>query len=168
MIKRIFIEYATGTYSLNELTKIVNDWGLRINYKGENPLSVSQLHRLIKNPFYYGEMHVMGKLYRHIYPAIIDKQTWDKCQEIRTGRSRTNAPRQTNKPFIFRGLIKCATTGRIVTSDIKKGKYVYLICRNPANPSKNMFIKEETVLEADPHRHPHRRVRLARQGLSRS
>jgi site-specific DNA recombinase len=56
LVKKIFIEYATGIYSLNELTKIVKNWGLRNNSKGEKPISVSQLHRLIKNPFYYGEL----------------------------------------------------------------------------------------------------------------
>lgn len=147
LVKRIFIEYSTGSYSLSEMAKISRDWGLRNNYKNENPLSTSQLHRLIQNPFYYGEMRVMDKLYRHIYQPIIDKLTWDKCQEIRTGRSRTKTPRQSNKPFTFRGLIKCAISGRMVTSDIKKGKYIYLICRNPAEPSKNMFIKEEIVLD---------------------
>ena len=147
LVKRLFMEYSTGSYSLSEMAKISREWGLRNNYKGKNPLSTSQLHRLIQNPFYYGEMRVMGKLYRHIYPPIIDKHTWDKCQEIRTGRSRSQTPRQSNKPFVFRGLLKCATTGRTVTSDIKKGRYVYLICKNPTNPCKNMFIKEENVLE---------------------
>ncbi len=147
LIKRIFMEYSTGSYSLSEMARISKEWGLRNNYKGQNPLSTSQLHRLIQNPFYYGEMSVMGKLYRHIYPPIIDKYTWDKCQEIRTGRSRTKAPRQSNKPFIFRGLLKCRTSGRTVTSDIKKDKYVYLICKNPSDPTKKMFIKEEKILE---------------------
>ncbi|MEX0999695.1 MAG: recombinase family protein, partial [Thermodesulfobacteriota bacterium] len=147
LVKRIFVEYSTGSYSLSEIAKISKEWGLRNNYKAQKPLSTSQLHRLIQNPFYYGEMRVMGKLFRHIYPPIIDKHTWDKCQEIRTGRSRTKTPRQTNKPFIFRGLIKCATTGRVVTSDIKKGKFVYLITRDPKNPEKKVYVPEKQVLE---------------------
>ncbi|GJM15105.1 MAG: hypothetical protein DHS20C13_04320 [Thermodesulfobacteriota bacterium] len=90
---------------------------------------------------------IQGKLYSHRYTPIIDKKTWDICQSIRTGRSRTNAPRQTKKTFIFKGLIKCATTGRIVTCDIKKGKFIYLIARNPKDPNKKVYVPEKTVLE---------------------
>ena len=92
-------------------------------------------------------MMIQGKSYSHRYNPIIDKKTWDICQSVRTGRSRTNAPRQTKKTFIFKGLIKCATTGRIVTCDIKKGKFIYLITRNPKDPNKKVFVPEKTVLE---------------------
>lgn len=147
IVRKIFIEYATGSYSLNELRKKAKDWGLTNKGKRTKPLSTSQIHHIIKNPFYYGEMLMQGKLYQHYYTPIIDKRTWDICQNIRTGRSRTNAPRQTNKPFILRGLIKCATTGRIVTCDIKKGKFIYLISRNPNDPNKKIFVPEKIVLD---------------------
>ena len=147
LAKRIFIEYASGAYSLNELARKAKEWGLTNKNKRKKPLSTSQIHYLIQNPFYYGEMHILGKYYQHSYPTIIDKKTWDICQNIRTGRSRTNAPRQTNKPFILRGLIKCATTGRMVTCDIKKGKFIYLIPRSPNDPNKKMFVPEKIVLD---------------------
>ena len=48
---------------------------------------------------------------------------------------------------MFRGLIKCATSGRTVTCDLKKGQHVYLICRDPDQPEKKLFIPENTVLD---------------------
>ena len=145
LVKKLFTEYASGSYSIGELRKKTEEWGL-VNKSGK-PLSTSQIHYMLKNPFYYGEMLIQGKLYKHIYNPIVDKQTWELCQTIRKGRSRTKSPRRSNKPFIFRGLIKCATTGRLVTSDIKKGKYIYLITRDPNNPEKKVYVREKYVLD---------------------
>ncbi len=60
---------------------------------------------------------------------------------------RLTTVEKTEKPFIFRGLIKCAVSGRMVTSDIKKGKYIYLICRNPDKPKEKVFVSESTILD---------------------
>ena len=52
-------------------------------------------------------------------------------------------------------MIKCATTGKVVTADTKtkisaSGKtteWTYLIARDPNNPNKRIFVKEEKILE---------------------
>jgi site-specific DNA recombinase len=49
-------------------------------------------------------------------------------------------------PSILRGMVKCAASGRTVSCDLKKGKFIYLIARDPANPEKKIWIREETVL----------------------
>lgn len=38
-------------------------------------------------------------------------------------------------------------SNRAVSCDLKKGKYVYLICRAPKNPSKKIWIKESDAME---------------------
>lgn len=63
------------------------------------------------------------------------------------GNKRTQAVKETKTPFIFRGLIKCAVSGRKVTSDLKKGKYVYLICHDPKSPKKKLFVPETKIME---------------------
>jgi hypothetical protein len=55
--------------------------------------------------------------------------------------------RYSEKPFVFRGLIKCATSSRTVTCDLKKRRHVYLICRDPAAPDKKLFVPESAVLD---------------------
>lgn len=145
IIKRIFKEYATGTYSLAELARKSREWGLRS--KNGNKIGTQQLHHMIQNPFYYGVMKVKGKLYTHKYEPLITKTIFDICQHVRTNRGRTQAVKETRHPYLFRGLIKCAVSGRQVTCDLKKGKYVYLIVRDPENPKKKLWIKERDVLE---------------------
>ncbi|MCB9981791.1 MAG: recombinase family protein [Rhodospirillales bacterium] len=139
-----FKEYSTGTCSLNELRRKSKDWGLRT--LKDNALTPQTLHRLIQNPFYYGVMVLNGKEYRHNYPPLISKELFDACQRVRLGNKRTQAVKETKTPFI-RGLIKCAVSGRKVTSDLKKGKYVYLHCYNPDNPKKKLYIPESKIME---------------------
>ncbi len=44
-------------------------------------------------------------------------------------------------------MIKCAVSDRIVSCDLKKGKYVYLICRDPDAPERKLWMKESDILE---------------------
>lgn len=145
LIKRMFQEYSTGAYSQTELRHKLKDWGLR-TIKG-NLVTPQIVNSMLQNPFYYGVMLIKGKEYRHNYPPLISKELFDACQRVRLGNKRTQAVKETKTPFIFRGLIKCAVSGRRVTSDLKKGQYVYLICHDPKNPKKRLFISESKVME---------------------
>lgn len=145
LVKRAFTEYSTGAYSITELHKKATQWGL-ITRKG-SPVALPSFHKMLQNPFYYGIMKVKGGSYAHKYPPIIDKALFDACERIRLGNGIRKAPRQTKEEYVLRGLLTCAVSGRKVTCDRKKGRYVYMICRDPANPGKKMNVKEEAVLE---------------------
>jgi site-specific DNA recombinase len=145
LIKRLFQEYSSGTCSQAELIRKAKGWGLETR-KGQ-AVSAQTFNQLIVNPFYYGAMRVKGQLYPHIYQPIITKELFDACQTVRTGRGRTQAVKETKHPFLLRGLLKCAISGSTVTCDLKKGKYVYLICRDPKAPKQKLWIKENDILE---------------------
>ena len=145
LIKKFFEEYATGAYSLNELARKTKGWGLR-SRKG-NFVLAQTLHEVIRNPFYYGMMRVKGELHHHKYEALISKELFDSCEGIRTGRGRTQAVFETRYPFILRGLLKCAVSGKMVSCDIKKGKHIYLISRDPTNIDKKVWTNEKVVLD---------------------
>jgi hypothetical protein len=89
---------------------------------------------------------VKGEVTPHTYPALITKDLFDRCQAVASKRSRTTAVRYSGKPFAFRGLVRCAVSGRVVTSDLKKGRHAYLICRDPADPARKLFVPEAEVL----------------------
>lgn len=82
-----------------------------------------------------------------MYETLITEELFNQCQRIREQRGRTNAAKTAKHPFLFRGLLTCAISGRQVTSDLKKGKYVYLICRNPDAPEKKLWIKEKDIIQ---------------------
>ncbi len=55
---------------------------------------------------------------------------------------------------MVRGMLTCAVTGRVVTTETKKrtrasseGKITYLTAWNPDNPKKKIYIREEEIIE---------------------
>jgi len=148
LVRMLFEEYAKGALSISgDLVRMARVWGLRNKTRKGGALSASQIQHILMNPFYYGEMRIKGEMYRHGYPPLISKELFEQCEQVRLGSSRASATRYSEKPFVFRGLIKCATSRRTVTCDLKKGRHVYLICRDPAEPDKKLFIPESTVLD---------------------
>src|SRR5439155_23441936 len=118
-------EYATGSVSISgDLVRMAREWGLKNKTRKGGALSASQIQHILTNPFYYGEMRIKGKLCPHSYQRLISNELFDQCEAVRLGSSRTTAIRYSEKPFIFRGLIKCAVSCRTVTCDLKKGRHV--------------------------------------------
>jgi site-specific DNA recombinase len=147
-VRMLFEEYEKGCFSISgDLVRMARDWGLRNKTSKAGFLSASQIQHILMNPFYYGEMRIKGKLYPHNYPTLIRRELFDRCEQVRTSSSRASATRYSEKPFVFRGLVECATSRRTVTCDLKKGRHVYLICRDPAEPDKKLFIPEQAVLD---------------------
>ncbi len=157
LVKRLFQEYATGTVSMGELAKLTGHWGLTSTRTGKT-ITKASMANILKNPFYYGEMMVRGQRYPHAYPKLIDKALFDRCQAIIAGTSVSNPPeiriqQRAKKPFIFRGLMRCADCGCQVVSDLKKGRYVYLACTKAKGKDVCQAgrIREEVALEVVEH-----------------
>lgn len=125
LIRKLFEEYATGLYSIEELRKKTMQWGLKNKTKSDTYLSTSQVDTILKNPFYYGIMRSKGNLYPHIYKPIISLELFKKCEAVRNKRSKIYS-KETNIDFIFKGLIRCKNCGCSVTPEIKKDRYIYL------------------------------------------
>lgn len=159
LIQELFKMYSTGTVSLGDLSKFAKENGFTNNFfKGgaAKTLSKNVISVILKNPFYYGEMYVKkyDKYYPHKYETLISKALYDECQRVTLIRSRANnriqAIQSSKKEFIFRSLIKCAVTGRTVSSDRKEAKTnknTYLITWNPKNPAKKLYVPENDILQ---------------------
>jgi site-specific DNA recombinase len=148
LVRMLFEDYAKGCFSISgDLVQKARQWDLRNKTRKGGHLSASQIQHILMNPFYHGTMRIKGKLYAHKYPPLISKELFDQCEAVRIGNARESATRYSEKPFVFRGLIKCAVSGRTVTSDVKKGRHIYLICRDPADHQKKLFVPEAKVLD---------------------
>ena len=80
IIVKLFNAYATGQYTIKQLTKLAHSLGL-VNRQNK-PISKSCISNMLQNPFYYGEFRIMDKIYPHIYPKLIDKSLFDTVQTI--------------------------------------------------------------------------------------
>lgn len=158
LVRRMFVEYAGGLCTLAELRKKTMEWGLR-NRKGKQEwLSRSQIHDCLNNPFYQGTMRVNGNLYPHRYEPLIGKDIFDQCQAVMKGWNKKPFQYR-GKEFLFRGLLTCGTTGRMVTADHKVKKlasggtasWTYLRCWKPEEPAKIMYVREDKVIDQVEH-----------------
>lgn len=153
IVKKMFKTYAKGCHTLEEIRLKTLEWGAKNRGQSGSNLSKSQIYQILTNPFYYGQMMVKGQLYDHRYEPLIEKNLFDQCQAILKGWNKKRFE-WAGKEFVFRGILTCATTGRMVTADTKKKTYVsgktaewtYLRCFNPEQPNKVMWVREELVL----------------------
>ncbi len=149
IIRRMFEEFALGSDTLSSLTKKAGQWGLT-SKKGYT-ISKNGIYEIINRRFYYGEMLVKGKIYSHRYHPIISKEMWEKCQSVI--HRKNNRFKYGERPFVFRGIAKCAKCGCSMSpSFIKKpnGKtYTYLDCSSSSRQMHcgNSSVREDVILE---------------------
>ncbi len=156
LIKKIFETYATGSHTLSEILKKTKEWSLRNPRGNQGYLSKTHIYEIIQNPFYYGVMRLLktGKKYPHIYPPIISKDLFETCQEVRKNWGKKPF-KHGYKEYVFRGLIKCAITGKVVTADTKQKTYTngntaqwtYLVTWDPNNPNRKIHVREDKILQ---------------------
>ncbi|KKS12559.1 MAG: Recombinase [Candidatus Daviesbacteria bacterium GW2011_GWB1_41_5] len=96
LIRKTFQEYATGKYSLGQMTKTVFSWGLRTR-RGK-PVSKSHLHRILQNTVYFGLMIHEGNEYWGSFEPLIEVQT------VLTSKSK---PKKLTNDWAYAGLMKC-------------------------------------------------------------
>ncbi|MDR0291882.1 MAG: recombinase family protein [Elusimicrobium sp.] len=133
LIKRLFEEFSTGTYTVRQMHKRMKDLGLRHRLPGGgpgSPVSKNTIYRILENPFYCGTMVVTRygetKKVKHNYETLISEALFKRCEDVRLGRKKKSF-HYGQRPLIFRGLIKCGC-GRAITPYVRKGKYTYLKC----------------------------------------
>lgn len=139
MIKEAFERYASEKTSINALS-------MDMEKKYGFPLARSTLHKVLKNPFYYGKMLYKGKLYDHKYEPLISKELFDEVQKKIGDKSRSSgAKRGFLLPFLYRKLITCGQCGTFLSGDRKKGRYIYYRC---ATKHQYPATKEEEITTA--------------------
>jgi len=144
-ITKIFEMYATGNSSMRVIKNEMEKLGLKSNTKNPKSLSISQIEHTLRNPFYYGMMRIKNELYYHKYQPLISKELFNKVQEVRAGY-RKKPFKYASKPFIFRGMIRCADCGCTITPETTKG-HIYYSCTNYKKVhQKRIYLKEEELL----------------------
>ena len=100
LVKKIFEMYSLGSTSLGDLEKFAKDNNLTNTFfKGSiKTISKNVISCLLKNPFYYGEIYVQShdKYYSHKYEKIIDRDLFDKCQEVRIWNANSSSNYKTS------------------------------------------------------------------------
>ena len=162
MIKQLFEAYATGLQTTSTLLSWCKEHKLTSKQNVGKPLSRAGIYVILKNHFYYGVMLVKGKMYKHNYPAIIDKDLFDKVQVLLSkaypNKEEQELPdvpvkagrRYRYELFPFSGLFRCGTCGHLMTPErhVKpSGKeYIHYKCCHIVRTCKQKTLNQNEIL----------------------
>lgn len=142
VIKRIFELYATGNYSMSDITGEAYAEGLR--YRSNRKVNKSVIHKILTNPIYCGEFYWNGKLYEGTYEKIISKDLFNTVQAVIAGKgSRPSNP--LTRFFAFQGMVTCGKCGCAMVAEMKKGKYIYYHCTQNHGKCPGKWVREEVL-----------------------
>ncbi len=118
LVRRLFSEYATGNYSVMDMSRRAEEWGLVSVYNRKMPKS--EMYRLLQRTAYYGVYLHNGEYHQGSYEPLINKELFDRVQAVLKGRS---TPRKQTWVHAYKGLIKCAGCGCFITAETKTKHY---------------------------------------------
>jgi site-specific DNA recombinase len=129
-----FYRYAEGDPTLRTLLDELTDRGLTTTATPKwpsKPLNVTTLHKLLRNPYYKGEVHYRGAAYPGLHEPLVDPHTWQRVQDILTAHHTAGTHQRTNQHYL-RGSVYCGSCGSrlmVTTARNKWGtEYPYLVC----------------------------------------
>lgn len=146
LVLRAYNLYAEGNLSLESVCERLSEEGFI--YKDNTPkMYKSKLESMLKNNFYVGNFTFNKVVYVGIHEPIINMELFERVQK---SFKKDNKPdRKKQHSFIFSGVFKCAECGSTITSEIKKGQYVYYRCTNRKKncSHKSVYVRQEEILK---------------------
>jgi site-specific DNA recombinase len=134
LITWAFYRYAEGDCSLSILLEQLTDRGLtsRATPKWPSkPLSISALHKVLRNPYYKGEIHYRGVSYPGAHEPLVDPQTWQRVQDLLAANNNAAVFERRNLCYL-RGSVYCGDCGSRLMVIYAKNRwgslYTYLTC----------------------------------------
>ena len=138
-VVKFFELYATGNYSLDKLSFILYEDGLR--GKTGARIRKSALHKTLQETFYYGLMQFNGMTRIGNHKPLIDKRLWDQANDMLSNRTKT---KKIKHDFALKGNLKCYTCGSYITAEIQRG-HVYYRCTHSKPCPEKKYVREEVL-----------------------
>lgn len=131
IVRFIFNEYASGK-SQTEICKECNEKGYVT--KNGKQFYTNALSSILKNKMYIGDYNFKGEIERNC-PVIVDKETFNKCQERLERNKRIRGQKKTEEvEFLLTGKLFCGMCGTTMVGDSgtsrNGSKHYYYTCRN--------------------------------------
>jgi site-specific DNA recombinase len=152
-IKKMFEKVAYEKYSGRKLYHWLKH-ELNFYTRGNKPLTLSGIYRILDNPFYYGVFERpkgSGNWYQGKHKPLISQDLFEKTK---AQLKRDNIQRE-SKEFAFTKLITCGCCGSGISAEDKYKKlkdgttahYVYYGCSRARDRfCKNKYIREEELI----------------------
>lgn len=141
-IKHLYHLFAQGTYSIESVAeRMVQDGYYFNNWRKRAPKAT--LHRFLENPIYKGDVIYKGVTYKGAHEPLVTAKLFDQVQLIKNKGSKANG--DYSHAFLWRGLVHCGNCGRLLSAELKKGKYIYYRCTRRKSECAEGAIKEEVL-----------------------
>lgn len=153
IVKEIFEEYATDTYSCDTLATEMN-----MRYSGLGKKFVKkQINEILRQTFYIGKIYDKkgNKYYSHNYPTLIDIKTFEECADILEGKNTIRKRSKDKVASPYRNFIICDECGCNVVPDFKTKRqkngnvhhYRYYHCTNGRKIHQHVQNIDESLIE---------------------
>jgi len=142
LIKEAFELYASGNYSLKFLAEVMYDEGLKT--PSGKMIPKNTLHSMLTNPFYTGQIIWNKKIYPGNHEPVVSQELFEQVQ-LRI-RRKLSASQFKKHLFIFKGNIRCAECGGIISWSQRKG-HIYGTCNHYRPCSQNTRVREQDLIE---------------------
>lgn len=153
IVKKMFEKVAYEQWSGR---KLYNWLRFELNFytRGNKPLTLSGLYRMLENPFYYGVFErpkKSGNWYQGKHTPLITQELFDK---VKSQLKRDQIVRET-KEFAFTKLFTCGYCGSGISAEEKwkqlkdggSNRYIYYSCSRARDRNcKNKYIREEELI----------------------
>lgn len=141
LVRKAFLLYATGNYTLYTLGDELFGMGLRNRAGGR--ITRNGLSILLNNPFYMGIVRIRsnGQVFQGNHAPLISKHLFDQVHDALTGHF--NARTKTHD-LLFRKCVRCKGCGYSLIGEVQKG-HVYYRCHTKDCPTTS--IREEVIDE---------------------
>lgn len=135
--------YATGQYSLNSLRIELYTRGFCT--ASGRPLSPGTLAKLLRSPFYKGDITVQGRIYQGKHQPLVSDELFDRVQAMLTAKR----PRKKRRHcFQYSRCLRCSGCGHFLIGE-KQKQFVYYRCHSCAG----VCVREDRVSRSDPRFH---------------
>ena len=119
-----FDQYASGDWSVAALRDALEERG----FKGRttrkivgSPINNSQLHRMLSNPYYKGQIQFKGVIYDGNHPPLVDEVLWQRVQDLMASR-RIAGDRSWRHQHYLKGALTCGRCGGRMGYGTARGK----------------------------------------------
>ncbi len=143
IIREMYELYADRKLSLRALVKWTRTKGLTMPRSG-NTLTLAQVERMLKNPFYRGQFHWAGQLYQGKHEPIVSPGLFERTRQAFESKNR---PYLNKRQFAFSNLMTCAVCGCKIIAEIKKGRYIYYHCTGMRGGCKLVYVPEPKLVD---------------------
>lgn len=140
-IRELFDTYARENISVEDLADRLNANGIRPP-RGDFWYG-STIHKILKNPVYYGDVRWKGKLYKGAHEGIVSYQQWQN-----SNRKLVKSGGPKNKRFYLLAGFLRYENGRLFSGEMQKQKVYYgARLEERGRTSPRIYVREDQILQ---------------------